>query len=194
MDDEVIVDKGFLKLIERRFGKEVRYPSDCDALSQSIYDATGERIGVTTLKRLFGFVEYRHVPRAATLDVLAKYLGYEDFSQLKESANNDVVISEFSDVEMVESGSLRPGDSVIVRYVPDRMIKFRFTGGTSFIVEESVNSKLHEGDKVDIASFVKGFSLLVNNVERDGENLGSYTGAKQGGLKEITVVRDEEVG
>lgn len=68
--------------IEARFGRPVSYSKDCEALSRSIAKTCGERISVTTLKRLFGFAKGVEKPRLFTLDVLASYAGAKDWSAL----------------------------------------------------------------------------------------------------------------
>lgn len=68
--------------IEARFGRPVRYSKDCDILSKSIEKVCKERISTTTLKRLFGFAKSIENPRLFTLDVLACYINYKDWSSL----------------------------------------------------------------------------------------------------------------
>jgi hypothetical protein len=82
------------KKIEARFGKSIRYSKDCEALSLSIEHACKERISATTLKRLFGFAKSTEKPRMFTLDVLAAYVGYPDWSSFLSDAekNQDQVI------------------------------------------------------------------------------------------------------
>ena len=42
-------------------------------LAQRIYARTHKMIGVTTLKRLWGYVDCEQKPRTTTLDILAEY-------------------------------------------------------------------------------------------------------------------------
>ena len=70
--------------IERRFGKHILYPKDCDALSESIQKAVNERISPSTLKRIFGIDKDFRNPRQFTLDVLAAYVGSKDWNILTE--------------------------------------------------------------------------------------------------------------
>ena len=44
------------RMLEERIGYEIRYPSDCERLMYEIAESTHQHIGVTTLKRLFGFI------------------------------------------------------------------------------------------------------------------------------------------
>ena len=68
--------------IEARYGKPLRYSKDCDGLANSINKSCHERVSVTTLKRLFGFAKSVEQPRLYTLDVVAAYIGYKDWSSL----------------------------------------------------------------------------------------------------------------
>lgn len=68
--------------IEARYGKPLRYSKDCEGLANSINRSSQERIGTTTLKRLFGFAKSVEHPRLYTLDVIASYIGYKDWSSL----------------------------------------------------------------------------------------------------------------
>ena len=60
-------------------------------LSQRIFMRTRETIGVTTLKRLWGYVNDTTTPRAVTLDILSQYIGYRSFDDFKRlySADED---------------------------------------------------------------------------------------------------------
>ena len=57
---------------------------DFETLSESIFDKTGVRLSVSTLKRVWGKVKYDSSPTTATLNALARYAGFEgwrDFLQ-----------------------------------------------------------------------------------------------------------------
>jgi hypothetical protein len=68
--------------IEARYGRPLRYSKDCEGLANSINKFCHERVSVTTLKRLFGFAKSVVQPRLYTLDVIAVYIGYKDWSSL----------------------------------------------------------------------------------------------------------------
>lgn len=65
------------KRIEEKFGQEIKSSADYDRLKEDIEHVTKYTIGLSTLKRMFGFandcVGFRH----STMDVIAKYCGYE---------------------------------------------------------------------------------------------------------------------
>lgn len=74
--------------LESRYGKAIRYSKDCESLSKSIEKTLNERISVSTLKRILGFANSSTFPRLHTLDILAKYIGYLDWSSL--NAESDI--------------------------------------------------------------------------------------------------------
>ena len=56
---------------------------DCELLAPDIESATGEHIGVNTMKRLLGFIADERTPRTSTLDVIARYLGFDNWEALR---------------------------------------------------------------------------------------------------------------
>ena len=51
---------------------------DFDLLSMYVFNETGRTIGVTTLKRLFNYVDDDRKASDYTLNTIAIYLGYKD--------------------------------------------------------------------------------------------------------------------
>lgn len=94
---------GIRSRLEARFGKAIRYSKDCEVLAKSIEKNGLGRISVTTLKRLLGFAKDIEKPRLYTLDVLAGYLGYTDWSSLlADAAKPDAAISSAASVTVCE--------------------------------------------------------------------------------------------
>lgn len=85
--------------IEARFGKPIRYSKDCEGLAISINKSCHERVSVTTLKRLLGFAKCVDHPRLYTLDVIAAYIGYKDWSSLLANIDTSESISASSGVK-----------------------------------------------------------------------------------------------
>lgn len=81
-------------LIEGRFGKKIAYSKDCESLAYSIEKVCIEKISPTTLKRLFGFAKSIDQPRTYTLDLLANYIGFIDWSTLLAKAEQANSFSE----------------------------------------------------------------------------------------------------
>ncbi|MEQ1745376.1 MAG: hypothetical protein ABMA02_08125 [Saprospiraceae bacterium] len=56
---------------------------DFAELGERIFSETGVQLSVTTLKRLWGKIEYNSAPHPGTLDVLAVFAGFENWRELK---------------------------------------------------------------------------------------------------------------
>ncbi len=82
----MILSSEIKQLIAFRFGREIQYSKDCEALARSIYKHSNESIGITTLKRLYGFAKEIGEPRLSTLNVVASYVGVSDWESLKSGA------------------------------------------------------------------------------------------------------------
>ncbi|MBW6483055.1 MAG: hypothetical protein K0B10_08325 [Vicingaceae bacterium] len=99
-----------LEKVEEKYPFEILHSKDCDNLAQDILQVTGERVSGSTIKRLFGFIKSKSNPNNYTLNVLAKYIGNEDYQcflkkyQLAETVKNNNTISGF--IEYAKANSL----------------------------------------------------------------------------------------
>lgn len=94
------------KLIEEKLG----WPDagewrnfEFNALSEKIYEATEVQLSTTTLKRLFGKVKYESLPSSATLNTLARYLGYHHWMEFKtaQDEQNFKMVEEKSEEAVI---------------------------------------------------------------------------------------------
>jgi hypothetical protein len=176
-----------VQLLKGKSGNELRQPSDCEYLSLDIESKTGVHIGATTLKRLLGFAQDERSPHTSTLDALARYLGYahwDELSEIEDKGNSDF---DASDGEL-RSADVRLDACVEITYLPDRRLVLRYLGDCRYRVAESDNSKLLEGDEVEILNFVLHHPLLVVNVWRNGVPLGQFTAGRVSGLSSIKLL------
>jgi hypothetical protein len=170
-----------IEQLKRKSGNELRIPSDCELLSLDIQSKTGVRIGATTLKRLLGFAQDERSPHTTTLDVIAHYLGYENWDALRlvdENSSN----SSFDDRDEYLACYLKPGQQLVIYYPPNRSLTIEHLDGNRFQVMESENSKLLAGDQLTLTHIVRGYPLLVAEVLRAGQNLGAFTAGKAQGI------------
>lgn len=175
--------------IAERFGREIRYSQDCEALSEDIFARTGERLGVSTLKRMFGFTAAVVEARPSTMDIIAQYLGYGNgYKELAADFGDDSAISAFDTLDTVDIASLGIGTRILLTYCPNRRIVMSYNGDGWFAINESENSKLVAGDIIRVANLTVGFELHAAEVIRDGKSLGAYRAAKNGGLTAIEVI------
>ena len=83
----------------------------------------------------------------------------------------------------INISQLEPDAEIEITYQPNRRLVIKFQGDNTFLVTESENSKLHVGDIIDVDHIVREYPLLVSEVVRDGESLGSFTAGKAQGIE-----------
>lgn len=176
------LSKELRKMVEEKLGRRIIYSTDRETLAAAIEESVGERLGTTTIKRMFGFTREDVTPRGATLDILARFLGYDDMRDMEIRHGDASDISNFSPVKHVDASQLAAGDMVRLEYRPDRGLLLRYDADGWFDVVESINGKLRIGDRVRLSMLALGFELLITSVVRDGIVLGQYHSAKDGGL------------
>jgi len=170
-----------IEKLREKSGNEIRLSRDCELLALDIESVTGEHIGVNTMKRLLGFIADERTPRTSTLDVIARYLGFADWDELRlfdENSSN----SSFDDRDEYLACNLEKGQQLVIFYPPNRSLTIEHLDGNRFRVLESENSKLLPGDMLTLTHIVRGYPLLVAEVIRDGQNLGAFTAGKAQGI------------
>lgn len=178
-----------LKRIREKAGISMTKSVDFEILAQAIKDSTNESLGVNTLKRLFGFKTEKAVPRLSTMDIIAQYLGCQDYETLIKELGDDADISMFTPIDSLEVSDLEKGTQVRISYDPNRVFFLTYIGDRKFIVNEVEGSKnILKGDILNITQLSVGHRLVVVNVNRNGEDLGSYEAAKYKGLKSVEII------
>ena len=177
-----IIDK-----ILRKYGKDRIYSGDCYPLSQQI------GLSETTVKRMLGLVgadspERNRTPHNSTMDILARWLGYDCYKSLLREISDEDFSSEFTSMQALEAADIEVGTQIQLRYDPDRSLLMTYLGASEFMINESRNSKLRKGDRIKMTHLVVGQEMLVSNVVRDGNSLGGYRAAKDGGLTAIEII------
>lgn len=181
-------DKGILvKMLADKAGYDVTTPHGADRLQKDIELASGERLSVNTIKRLTGVIGYEGGLRESTLDIVALYLGYNSARELNiflSGASSDFRLPS----NCMDLASL-PADTLMeIEWLPDRKIRLRHLSGGRYLVEESLNSKIKDGDFLSLRIAGEGLPLLASDVERDGKSLGPYTAAPESGVTTVKIL------
>ena len=72
--------------VEAKFCHKLRTPKDFDLLAETLTECLGERVSTSTLKRIWGYVSTTSMPRIGTLDVLAQFVGADDWENFVKTA------------------------------------------------------------------------------------------------------------
>ena len=174
-----------ISLLNKKTGKDVTTPSGASYLRDEIVRTTKTYVALNTVKRLLGIIPYKFTPRSDTLDLFAKYLGFENWKFLQDYINNN--ISGFNELgSYMNLNDMNLGSIMEISWLPDRQITIINLGDNNFKVLSSQNSKLKEEDILTISHIAIGCPFVVKKVIRDNEDLGYYIAAKEKGVKDIT--------
>lgn len=177
-----MINKNVIRLLEEKWGSPLNSSSACERLALDIESVTGEKLGFTTIKRLFGFTAEQAEPRQSTLDILARYLGHNSYRELEDVINNRGD-SDFDSLPGSVVSSRLPADAEInLSYSPNRRLKLRHVKDDEFIVIESVNGSLMAGDIILVDGFTSGLPMIAKDVIRNGERLGRYVAGGKFGI------------
>lgn len=179
-----------LEEVEKVYGRKILTTTDFEALSVVLERETGEMLSSSTLKRLWGYVSGSQVPRKSTLDILCKFIGKNDFSAYCEGLMEDKTISSrFFSSKTLESCSLEAGQSVIIGWAPDRIVRLEYLGNCEYLVTDSGSSKLVAGDRFSLGSMMLGFPLYIPALHREGEQVPlSYVAGAANGLNRLDII------
>lgn len=184
MGKEIPELKFLLAEVERTYGQAINTSTDFETLSEAIQRSPRkESLSPSTLKRLWGYVANRSAPSPTTLNILARYIGKQDFRQFCESIRrNDSSDSGFFTSVRISASDLEPGAGLRIGWNPDRLVHLEYLGGFRFRVLQQFNSSLREGDEFEATSFLLGHPLYIPRLLRDGKFLPAYIAGKIHGL------------
>lgn len=178
-----------LQLVEKQYGRKLATTTDFESLSVIIERDTGELLSSSTLKRLYGYVSLKPIPRKSTLDILARYIGARSYEQFRQTLkDNPTFNSNFFSTKTISSSELKTGDRLRIGWVPDRILTLRYLGDEQYEVLESINSKILVGDRFSQVSFLFGYPLYITSIQRGEETTSSFIAGMQGGLNLLEIL------
>lgn len=175
-------------LIEESAGKKMVSPADFQFLSELIAQRCHETLGITTLKRIWGYIEGYNTIRNSTLSILARVVGFHDWQDFLTNYNNGsesshIILGEILYAEQISENAL-----VQVCWAPDRKCIFKHISNGNFIVVESINSKLTANDTFHCTFFAKGQPLYIDNFVHDNKAPTLFVVGNKGGLSDIRIL------
>ncbi|MDE5773617.1 MAG: hypothetical protein K2H86_04080 [Muribaculaceae bacterium] len=140
-------------------------------------------LNASTLKRIWGYSKTESKPRRTTLTILAKILGNRDWEgYVERKRKENRTESGFIRNTIVNISELQPGDTVSMKWNPNRSMTLRYLGCEKFEVFEQENSSLRVGDTFRSLAIRDGYPIYCKDVVRNNENLGDYIAGEENGI------------
>lgn len=161
-------------------GRKIVTSGDFNLLIEKVWCRTRTRLSPTTTKRLWGYLHEEVQPRPATLDALARFVGYRDYEAFtcagKDIESNPIFSRHITDKDIAI------GQHLCLMWKPGRRIVARHDGEGNFTIVESEKSKLHVGDTFTCRLVIEREPLYINNVVHDNEQAACYIAGRDGGI------------
>lgn len=172
------------KAVEASIPREIKTSYDFNYLSGVINGRTKEKLSESTLKRVWGYVEGYGTINLHTLQVLARFAGYESFEAFHEIFSKS---NESNEVlgKSIKSSELKIGDQIFFTWLPDRSCTVEYLGENRFTVLKSANTQLRVGDIFTASYFFIEEPLYLDNLERSGKIYPTYVVGKKTGLTSL---------
>ena len=162
----------------------MKIPSDFEWLADKIEAKTKDCVSASTLMRLWGYRKGVK-PRPATLDVLARYVGCDDYvtfthspAQCGDEASSDEVMSR-----CLRTQELQPGQRVLLSWYPNRRCVAVLREDGNFEILEAEQTKLSVGDIFHCDLFIENEPLYMMLLGKDRGQDTMYVAGKKNGIR-----------
>lgn len=182
--------KELISLVEAKLKQPLMAPADFNLLSLEIERSLNEKISISTIKRLVGYVNDEHKPSVTTLNLLSRYVGYPNWMALQ--MHIDDVTSGSLNEDMIQSIELDEGEEVEFEWLPDRYCHVKYLGKYCFEVVEVTGSKhLQPGDTFETQVMCCGQPVMATNHVHGNDKSPVYIIGRRHGLSALRKIVQE---
>ena len=179
--------------IEQHMEQQLQSPADFQLLIHRIWEKQHAVLSLSTIKRLWGYVESNGAPRLSTLNTLARFLNFTDWhAYLVSLEQRGGIESAMFTGEGIQTSELKKGDLIAVTWQPNRQCTFRYLGENQFVVVESKNAKLQKNTTFSAVRFMIGQPMYLDNILLADGTRTSYVAGKRNGLTSVTKINNIE--
>lgn len=190
MTDDKRILESLLALVGQRSKLQLSTIASLNHLMMEIKDSTGEKLSISTLRRLFGKVESAHEPSISTLDILCRFVGYRGWYDFL--AHEDIGSqSQFLNEQVLRCDQLEEGAIVELEWAPARLCRLKSLGYGRFEVRLSINSKLAEGDTLCAKIMCVGQPFIATDIMRKGRHESVYVAGREDGVSALRVLHSK---
>ena len=172
--------------IEQHMEQQLQSPADFQLLIHRIWEKQHAVLSLSTIKRLWGYVESNGAPRLSTLNTLARFLNFTDWhAYLVSLEQRGGIESAMFTGEGIQTSELKKGDLIAVTWQPNRQCTFRYLDENQFVVVESKNAKLQKNTTFSAVRFMIGQPMYLDNILLADGTHTSYIAGKRHGLTSV---------
>lgn len=181
--------EALVEITNNNLGYVPASPSEFNELSLMIKKKTGRSLSLSSIKRIWGYVEYKGFPSVTTLNTLAQYNEFKDWeSFMVNRAATDNDDSSFIGKSMINADTLETGDRLLLEWGNGKSCEIECVAYMRFRVNSSKNIKLQPRDIFTLHAVCVSHPIYVSDIERGDMCIPAYIGAKKGGITTIYIL------
>lgn len=177
------------QMIEKSISRSVHTPADFAFLMGVISERCKETLGITTLKRIWGYIDGYDTTRYTTLSILARCIGFSDWDDFVANYQNNSESSNFVFGQTTDCEQLSLNSILTLTWAPDRKCTIRHKGNGDFTVTESINSKLKLNDTFHCKYIILGQPLYMDNFVRGNRTPSMFVIGNKGGITSVNIIK-----
>lgn len=176
---------GLCEHIEVALGRKMSTPKDFDFLRECIFSRLNVWVSTTTLKRIWGYLKDDVQPRQGTLDILARFIGFDGYENFLHSMAEGVVLqsSPVMSRRISVQDDLKEGDRLRLFWQPNRVCELLYLGNLDFKVLCSSNTRLQTEDTFKCSLVIEGEPLYLDHLVQGGQPPTVYVCGKKSGVR-----------
>ena len=180
--------EALVEITNNNLGYVPATPTEFNELSLLIKKKTGRSLSLSSIKRIWGYVEYKGFPSVTTLNTLAQYNEFKDWESFMVNRATSDSDSSFIEKSMIKADTLRTGDRLLLEWGSGKSCEIECVAHMRFRVNNSKSIKLQPGDTFTLHAVCMSHPLYVSDIERGDMCIPAYIGAKRGGVTPITIL------
>ncbi|MDE6294741.1 MAG: hypothetical protein K2M03_01615 [Muribaculaceae bacterium] len=188
MDEDILSGNvgGSIAILCRRVevaaNLQVRTSRHFEMLSDMVRLRTGVRLSPTTLKRIWGYLDEQVNTRRSTLDVLARFCGWRDYTGFLTGDTPDIESGNVGSRTIRVDADIRRGGRVRLFWNPSRVCEIEYQGNSEWKVVCSGGTRLKPGDTFRCPMIVSGEPLYLDGLIKEGADGGVYVCGRKSGV------------
>lgn len=163
----MVFNSQIVEKLKEKSGLSFDKSKDFELLCDDIFQKTGRTIGLTTIKRLLGYISDDRHTNDYTLNTIGIYLGFSSWEEMCSTLRVDSDWCFEDEAYYIED--LNENTTIRVKYL-NRTVLFEvltYQGSKVLQVKEAENSSLKQGDILFVEHIRKGEILEAKKVLRD---------------------------
>ncbi len=173
------------EMVEESVARKMKSPADFTFLTGVIQERCHETLSVSTLKRIWGYVDGYDITRFSTLSILARCVGFHDWDDFIANHNCTGESSHLVMGYALYADDVPTNGQVSITWAPDRRVLLQHLGEGNFKVMESENSKLKPDDTFHCTCFIIGQPLYLDHFVRGNNPPTPFVVGNKGGLTTV---------